>query len=80
MKIERGNIVKDMVTGFTGMVTARVVCLNGCVRFCVVPRVKEIYDAKMPEGEYIDEGGLEWVREGVTAQTEQGGKMWSAGA
>lgn len=72
IKIKRGNVVRDLVTGFQGIATSRVVYLNGCVQFCVVPEVKTEAGkmGKMPEGEYIDQGRLLYVSEGVPAQTE----------
>jgi hypothetical protein len=37
-RIERGDSVKDRITGFEGIVTCKSVWLNGCVRFCVTSR------------------------------------------
>lgn len=53
--IELGQKVRDRVTGFEGITTARVQYLNGCVQFCVKPRA---LDGKMLEGEYIDDSNL----------------------
>jgi len=50
-EIELGDKVKDINTGFVGIVTARTEFLNGCVQFNVIPRVKE---NKMPEEMSID--------------------------
>ncbi len=72
--IERGNVVEDIVTGFKGVATSKIVYLNGCVQFCVVPEVRK-GDAKMPGGEYIDQGRLRYRGKGVGAQEEQGGDM-----
>jgi len=51
--IELGQKVKDMVTGFTGITTARVEYGNGCVQFLVVPKMKP-KDTECPKGQYID--------------------------
>ena len=62
--IELGQKVKDKVTGFTGIATARVEYLNGCVQFCVTPTMAK--DGKFPEHQYIDRGQLEFVDSGVS--------------
>ena len=63
MIIKLGQKVKDQVTGFTGIATAMVVYLNNCVQYNVQPPCG--VDGKMPSGEYIDEGQLEVVNEGI---------------
>ena len=56
--IKLGERVQDTVTDFKGMVIARCVYLNGCVRIQVQP--KELNkDGKMIDSEWIDEGQLE---------------------
>ncbi len=52
-----GEKVKDSVTGFKGIVTARLEYLNGCVQYCVEPKVDK--EGKMKKCPYIDEGQLE---------------------
>lgn len=64
MEIKLGNKVRDKVTGYEGVATARVEYLNGCVQFCVKPRVGS--DGKMPDHEYIDVQQLEVVSQGDT--------------
>ena len=34
MKDVMGKEVKDIVTGFKGIVTAKIEYLNGCIQFC----------------------------------------------
>jgi len=51
--IELGQKVKDKVTGFTGMATAKIEYMNGCIQFLVMPRQKKD-DKKYPKGSYID--------------------------
>ena len=66
MEIKLGNKVRDKVTGYEGVATARVEYLNGCVQYCVKPKVGS--DGKMPDPEYIDVQQLEVVKEGVTVE------------
>ena len=58
-----GQEVRDRVTGFTGIVTAKVEYLNGCVQYHVRPKVRE--DQKFPEGAYIDQEYLEVIGTGL---------------
>lgn len=70
--IKLGMKVKDRVTGFTGIATAKVEYINGCVQFCVKPPVG--VDGKMPEGEYLDVQQLEEVKgEGVDLNQKKTG-------
>lgn len=66
MKITLGQKVKDKVTGYEGIATARVEYLNGCVQYCVKPKVGA--DGKMPDPEYIDVQQLEVVEDGVSVK------------
>lgn len=55
--IELGQKVKDKVTGFTGIATAKIKFMNGCVQFHVQSRIavpKKGQMPKFPEGQYID--------------------------
>lgn len=73
-KFELGSRLRDVVTGFEGTATAVVKYLNGCVQYCIVPKVKE--DGNMPNGEYIDVDRLEFVSEKQSIRREnQGGIM-----
>ncbi len=51
--IKLGQEVKDRVTGFTGIVVARTVWLNGCVRYEIQGSVDK--DGKVTEPQSIDE-------------------------
>lgn len=74
--IELGNTVRDVVTGFTGIATARVEYLNGCVQFCLSPKA---VDNKVVDGVYIDHQRLEVVDQGVAATSSAtGGEMRDA--
>jgi len=68
--IQLGQKVRCIVTGFTGIATARVEYLNGCVQFAVTPQ-KMSKDSKYPEGTYIDAGQLEIVDEGILPKTKK---------
>ena len=57
MKINLKDKVEDTVTDFKGMVIARCVYMNGCVRCQIQPRGLD-KDGKMVESEWIDEGQL----------------------
>ena len=73
--IKLGDKVKDKVTGFTGVATSKVEYLNGCVQFCITPKMKS-KDNKMPEGTYIDQQQLEVVGKKVSVKRKRtGGSM-----
>lgn len=55
--IKLGDKVECIVTGFVGIAIARVEYLNGCIRYCIMPRANE-KDGKLNDSEYIDEGQL----------------------
>ncbi len=57
--IKLGSKVKDKVSGFTGIATAKVEYLNGCIQYCINPKVGK--DNKNKEGFYFDEGQIELV-------------------
>jgi len=64
MKIKLGSKVRDKITGFTGVATAKIEYLNGCVQVCIRPPVG--VDNKMPEHEYIDIEQIEVIDNGDT--------------
>lgn len=81
VRIQLGWEVKDIVTGFCGIVTARVEYINGCVQLCVTPGVGQ--DGKMPDGVYLDHQRLRVVGAGITADdayraSDTGGVMRDA--
>ena len=67
-KIKLGSKVRDIVTGFEGIATARIRYLNGCIQYCVEPEVDK--EGKMPKHHYIDFGQLEVVRVGLFGKEE----------
>ena len=52
-EVKLGQKVKDKITGFEGIVTAKLELLNGCLQMLVIPR-KKAKDKEYPEGRYID--------------------------
>lgn len=63
MEVKLGLKVRDKITGYEGIATAKVEYINGCIQFCVKPKVGA--DGKMPEGEYLDVHQLEVVNDGI---------------
>ena len=55
MKIELGNKVKDKITEFTGIATAKIEYINGTVKYLVEPKCKE---GEIMSGEYIEKERL----------------------
>lgn len=56
------DIVKDSVTGFTGVVSARTEWLNGCVRVLIQPQ--ELKDGRPIQPEWMDVEQLELIQSG----------------
>ncbi len=55
-EIQLGMEVKDLVSGFVGIVTAKTQYLNGCVRFTVEPKAQK--DGTVPASLWFDEQQL----------------------
>ncbi len=55
------DIVKDQISGFSGMVTSRTEFINGCVRIGVQP-TKLTKEGKPMEVEIFDEQQLDLVK------------------
>ena len=69
-----GKHMKCKVTGYEGIATSRVEYLNGCVQYCIKPKM--LTDGKMPEGEYIDIQQLDVIGEGISLGADPtGGDM-----
>lgn len=69
-KIRLGSEVRDVVSEFTGIATARVEYLNGCVQYCV--SAKSV-DNKKGESLYFDEQQLSVIDDGITLQQNSTG-------
>ena len=73
-KFKLGDTLQDKVSGFKGIASSRVQYLNGCVQYCIVPKVGK--DGKYPEGVYFDEGQLKRTGRGINiASKKTGGAM-----
>jgi hypothetical protein len=59
-----GDRVKDIVTGFQGIIMARTSWLYGCDRYTVVPE-KLDKDGKVQDGSSFDEPQLKLIKAGV---------------
>jgi len=71
-KFELGETLQCKVTEFTGIATAKVEYLNGCIQYCLVPKIGA--DNKRPNGEYIDQGQLSKINNGISVeQSDTGG-------
>lgn len=67
-----GDKVKDKITGFTGIVTARLEYLNGCLRMQVTPD-KLDKDGEMRDGMVLDVEQLVLIKAGVHEPAPPGG-------
>lgn len=56
-----GQKAKDVVTGFTGVITGQAKYLTGCTQWLLVPSVKE--DGGYRDGNWFDEQRLEVLDE-----------------
>jgi hypothetical protein len=70
-RIELGDVAKDTITGFTGVVVADTKWLHGCRRLSLQPR--EMKDGRPMEGATFDEPQLELVEAKVAAGTSEKG-------
>ena len=69
-KHKLGQIGKDKITGFKGILTARCEFLTGCNRYCIQP--KELRDGKPVDSIYFDEAQIEIVGKGISPEKVQG--------
>lgn len=76
MTIELGQKIRCKVTGFEGIAISRVEYLNGCIQYCIKPKVGK--DGKILDGIYIDEEQLEVIGKGLSISEKEkkpGGTM-----
>ena len=67
--IKLGSRVKDKISGFTGIATARTEYIYGCARV-VVDSEETDNDGKVKDGKYFDEQQLEVVEENVITKKD----------
>ncbi len=53
-KYELGESAKDVITGFSGVIMARIEYFTGCNQYAISP-TKLTIEGKKPEWEYFDE-------------------------
>jgi hypothetical protein len=58
--VKLGTVVRDTITGFTGIATSRTEYLNGCVHVQVQPKAVG-KDGKPIDSQYFDEQRIELV-------------------
>lgn len=63
-----GKKAKDKVTGFEGIIVGRIEYLFGCNQYGIAPEAK---DGKVNETNWFDEGRIEVLGPGVTAEEVQ---------
>lgn len=62
-KFNCGDIVKDKITGFNGVVVARIQYLTGCNRYSIQSRI--LADEKPVEWQNFDEDQLNILKEDI---------------
>lgn len=67
--INVGDKVRDLVTGFEGIVVGKTEWINNCVTVGVKPRVKD--DGTIIEAHWFDVPQLELIERNVVARTSQ---------
>lgn len=67
--IKLGSKAKDIVTGFTGIVTMRCIHITGCDRYAIQPPKDK--DGKYVDDRFFDENSIEVLDEGVSAKFER---------
>lgn len=70
-RIELGDVARDTITGFTGVVVADTKWLHGCRRLSLQPQ--ELKDGRPMEGATFDEPQLELVRAKAAKGTSETG-------
>lgn len=77
--IPLGALAEDRVTGFTGVVDAYCVYLNGCVHVSLQPRVKSENPHKVPNCRWFDYGQVNLVKADALKPTKPKRKAASGG-
>lgn len=66
--IELGQKAKDKITGFEGIVVARITYIFGCDQYGIAPPAK---DGKCEDTNYFDEGRIEIIGRGILPEEVQ---------
>jgi len=73
MRIKLGDVARDSITGFEGVVIARTEWLFGCVRYSLQPQA--LHDGKPIESQTFDEEQLVWVRSTHEPESSRGDRI-----
>lgn len=66
--VQPGDLVKDLITGFEGIVTYRTTWMHGCDRIAVQPR--DLKEGKPLDEEQFDEHRVEIIEKGAVKAVE----------
>lgn len=69
-KVNLGDEVKDLVTGYTGIAVARIKSMNGCIQYTIVARKKKKVDDLVRDYPTIDEQSLKVIKRNAVPSTE----------
>ena len=67
-KHELGKQAKDKITGFEGILVGRAEHLFGCNTYGIAPQVYDKEKGKRGDTEWFDEGRIQIIGEGITAE------------
>ena len=67
-KIELGDKVKNILTGFEGIVTGQAIYLHGCSQSLVVPKISK--DGEFRRSHWFDDPHLKVVKKAVVKTTD----------
>ena len=74
MEIKLGNLVKDVVSDFSGIVVSKVEYLTGCTQYAVQSKIGS--NGTYPDAVYFDHKRLIVIDNGIDIQSEDtGGTM-----
>jgi len=62
-----GKKAKDKITGFSGIIVTKLICLFGCNQYGIAGQAYDDKEQKRAPTEYFDEGRVEILGDGITA-------------
>lgn len=71
-KIVLGCEAKDKITGFSGLVVAKIEYLFGCTQWGISPKV--LIEGKIGDTIYFDEGRIDVIGKGISKEEVKGEK------
>lgn len=81
MIINLGDIAKDKITGFEGVITGKASYLTGCDQYCIQPKVKDGDSGNCPDAKWFDEGRIDPIFQGplpYNVKAERNGSDYTA--